>query len=158
MKYKWVSSSGVRNLKAQAVGEELERIRNGNNGKLRNADVIAAAKSNASPLYRYFDWDDTTAAAKWRLEQAGLLIRSVEVCVEISKGKSRDLRAFVSVTRDGDRSYTSISHAMSDADLREQVLADALRELQSWREKYASLSEFAKVHTAIDSLSKRRVA
>lgn len=158
-KYKWSNAGGIRSLKAQAVGEELERIRTRHRGKLRNLDVIEEARDKRSALHKYFDWDDTSAAAKWRLEQAGLLIRSIEVVVEVAKGKARDLRAFVSVKRQGDRSYTSLADAMSDDDLRAQVLSDALRELQSWRERYSNLSELAKLFPAIDRhLKSRRAA
>lgn len=83
-----------------------------------------------------------------------MLIRSVEVVVEVQKSKPTHLRAFVSVKRDSDRSYTSIGHAMSDEDLRKQVLADAWGELEGWRKRYANLTEFAKIHAAIDRLKK----
>lgn len=157
-KYKWANAGGIRSLKAQAVGEELETIRNRHRGKLRQVDVVEAARDKKSPLHKYFDWDDSAAAAKWRLEQAGSLIRSIEVVVVTTAGRNRDLKAFVSVRRQSERSYTSLAHAMSDAELRQQVLADALKELQSWRERYSSLSEFAKIHSAIDRHTKTRQA
>ncbi len=71
--------------------------------------------------------------------------------VEQSRGpKANTVRAFVSVTRDRARSYTSIADAMSDDELRAQVVATAWDELAAWRRRYEGLSEFAKVFGAID--------
>lgn len=153
-KYKWAGSEGIRGLKAQQVGEALEDIRTHHNGRLTPELVVDAAKDKKSPLYRYFEWDDAKAGTNWRKTQASLLIRSITIVVEVKKGKQPKLRAFVSVKRGTDRSYTSIAHAMSDEDLRKQVLADAWNELEAWRTRYANLSEFAKIHAAIDRMKK----
>lgn len=153
-KYAWAGAAGIRGLKAQQVGEEFERIRTRRNGRLTPDAVLDAAKDKKSPLHRYFDWDDKSAAGKYRINQAGMLIRSITVIVEVKKGPRQKFRAFVSVRRDKDRSYTSIGHAMSEAGLRKQVLHDAWAELEGWRKRYANLSEFAKVHTVIDTLKK----
>jgi hypothetical protein len=153
-KYVWSGGAGLRGLKAQQVGEELERIRTQHNGRLTGQDVVEAAQHSRSILRKYFEWDDKAAGAKHRLAQAGDLIRSIEVVVEVKKGPVKKLRAFVSVRRDKDRSYTSVGHAMSDEDLRIQVLTDAWGELEGWRKRYANLKEFAKVHAVIDRLKK----
>jgi len=50
-------------------------------GRLSPADVVETARDPASPLHHCFDWDDSTAAESWRLEQARRLIRSVRVVV-----------------------------------------------------------------------------
>lgn len=153
-KYKWAGAEGIRGLKAQEVGELLESIRTRHNGRLTPELVLAAAEDKKSPLHRYFEWKDEKAAATWRKTQAGILIRSITIIVEVKKGPQPKLRAFVSVRRGADRSYTSIGHAMSDEDLRKQVLADAWNELEGWRKRYANLSEFAKIHAAIDRMKR----
>lgn len=48
---------------------------------LREADVLADARDEASPLHGYFEWDDTAAAEAHRLSQASALIRRVKVQV-----------------------------------------------------------------------------
>jgi len=50
-------------------------------GRLTAAAVVDSARDPQSPLHRYFEWDDTSAAESWRLEQARSLIRSVRVIV-----------------------------------------------------------------------------
>jgi hypothetical protein len=59
------------------------------------------------------------------------------------------IRAFVSVKRDEDRSYTSILHALSDDGLRAQVVAQAWADLEAWHKRYAELAEFAKFFVLI---------
>lgn len=34
--------------------------------RLTARDILAAARSESSPLHRYFEWDDAVAAAKLR--------------------------------------------------------------------------------------------
>ncbi|MEE2741122.1 MAG: hypothetical protein VYA35_07085, partial [Pseudomonadota bacterium] len=73
-----------------------------------------------------------------------------DVVIESKGGEKSPVRAFVSVKRDGDRSYTSVQHALSDSDLRAQVLASAWAELEAWRRRHAELIELAKVFAVID--------
>lgn len=148
--YKWKPGSRLK-INAKVAGAELERIKTKHNGRLTPNDVLTEAKERASPLHKAFEWDDTEAAHKFRLQQASYLIRSIEVVVTAAKSKTpTNVRAFVSVKRERDRSYTSIAHAMGDKDLREQVVADAWKELQAWRQRYEKLSEFSKIFAAID--------
>lgn len=149
MVYRWKDAASVK-VDAQAAGEELERLRIRANGRLDSRDVVEAARAADSPLHPAFEWNDAKAAERWRHEQAGYMIRSIEVVVDRPDGEAAPIRAFVSVKRDEDRSYTSVAHAMSDADLRAQVIADALKELVAWRDRHAELTELAAVFVAID--------
>lgn len=149
--YKWKPGSRLK-INAKVAGAELERIRTKHNGRLTPEAVLKEAGAKNSPLHKAFEWDDGEAASKFRLQQASYLIRSIEVIVERQKSKTKgsNVRAFVSVKRERDRSYTSLAHAMSDKDLREQVIAQAWEELQAWRRRYEKLSEFSKVFAVID--------
>ena len=149
MVYKWKRGAQVP-LNPQDAGEELERIRVVNNGRLDAENVVEAARPEYAPLHPAFEWDDGKAAVQWRIEQARYLIRSVEVVVDKPDGESSPIRAFVSVQRDEDRSYTSLQHALSDEELRTQVLSQAWRELEAWRQRHAELVEFAKIFSVID--------
>ncbi|MDR6511455.1 hypothetical protein J2792_002327 [Novosphingobium capsulatum] len=148
MIYKWKSSGGLA-LPAQVVGEELERIRVANNGRLEGELVVERARDKANPLHPAFEWNDKKAAHAFRVDQARYLIRHIEVVVA-EKPDAPPTRAFVSVVRDKDRSYTSVQHAMSDEELRQQVLAQAWAELEAWRKRYAELAELADVFASID--------
>jgi len=81
-----------------SVQTELQAIYD-KHGVLTPNLVVEEAKRPDHPLHRRFDWDDSVAARRWRLSQAGQLIRSVTVIVE-RPGASEPIavRAFVSET------------------------------------------------------------
>ncbi len=149
MIYQWKSGSHI-GIDAQAAGEEMEKLRTLYNGRLEPQMVVDAAKDESSPLHDHFEWNDTKAAAAYRNGQAGHLIRCITVEIDNGSGEVAPVRAFVSVKRDEDRSYTSVQHALSDSELRAQVLASAWAELEAWRRRHAELIELAKVFAVID--------
>ena len=111
--------------------------------------VVHYAKSSNHPLHPLFEWDDNVAAQAYRVDQARQVIRSIEVVVDEAP-RAKPTRAFVSVVQDRSRHYTSVQVAMSDEQLRGQVVAQALVELEAWRKRYAELMELANVFAAID--------
>lgn len=147
-KYEWKKGARLSG-NAQQVGRQLESIRKRNAGHLTPEMVVNEAQQSDALLHQYFEWDNHEAADKYREVQAGHLIRAVVVIVE-PNGRLKETRAFVSVTRDEGKSYTSIAHAMSDDELREQVVRRARKELQTWRERYADYQELSSMFTAID--------
>lgn len=146
--YRWKPNSHIR-LDAEVAGEIFERLRTHNNGRLTPEMVAAEAQPKTSPLHDHFEWNDHKAARAYRIDQASHLIRSIEV-EQVVEGQARPIRAYVSVVRGEDRSYTSTAHAMADEELRAQVLDRAWRELEAWRDRHAELTEFARIITAID--------
>src|SRR5690554_4361555 len=97
--YKWRAHAGV-SIPAQVAGEELERIRVANNGRLAQEDVVTAAKAKSSPLHPAFEWNDKQAAHQYRLSQAGYIIRKLDVVQVEGDTAANPIRAFVNVTRD----------------------------------------------------------
>lgn len=155
--YQWKSQMAFASVDPQAVGERLERIRLDKSGELTPEFVLEDAREAKSPLHGCFEWDDGLAAERYRLTQAGDVIRSITVVVSAPNPEtpSTRTRAFVNVETEAGRHYTSIAHAMSDADLRKQVLHRAFQELQSWRSRYTEYQELAAVFGAIDEVEKK---
>ena len=151
MIYQWKPESHIK-IDAQAAGLKMEQIRVRNNGRLEPSLVVEEAKKKNSVLHPHFEWDDGIAATKYRKDQASYLIRSIEVTVKDDGGASQPIRAFVSVVREKDRSYTSVQHAMSDEELREQVIKQAWKELQAWKDRHKELMHFAKVFAVIEEV------
>lgn len=149
MVYSW-KKGAMSAIDAQVAGEEFERLRVRQNGRLASRDVVDAARPASSPLHPAFEWDDAKAAEAWRVDQAGHMIRHIDVTFASGGKESEPIRAFVSVVRDSDRAYTSVAHALSDAELRAQVVAQAWKELEAWRQRHAELVEFAQVFAAMD--------
>lgn len=153
MIYKWKPGSQFK-VKPEVAGAELERLRVKFNGRLVQANIVDAAKSKDNPLHNEFEWDNSKAAHQYRLSQAGNLIRALVVVVEQeNEAKSPPLRAYVNVTQESGRSYTSLAHALSDDELRAQLVEQAWKELSAWKQRYGELTEFAKLVTVIDAMN-----
>jgi hypothetical protein len=150
VRYGWRPGSRVK-IDADKAGREMEDVRRQNGGALTPAALLERARSSNAATHDHFEWDDAVAAEEHRLAQASELIRFITVDVSRSNiEEPKPMRAFVSVEREGERSYTSTAHALSDQELRRQVLDRAWRDLEAWRERHAELTEFAKVFAAID--------
>ena len=146
--YAWRPGSRIA-IDAGKAGRELARIER-SEGELTPLNVLERARSANSALHDHFEWDDTVAAEAHRLSQAGELIRAITVDISRSNLETTPVRAFVSVEREGARSYASVASAMSDAELRQQLLQRAWAELAAFKRKYGELRELAKVFEAMD--------
>lgn len=156
MTYQWKPRVTIP-VDAQAAGEHLEMLRTKCGGSLQPANVLEDARHNNSPLHPAFEWDDSAAAEKYRLEQAGDLIRALVVVVNVGpENDPTPMRAFVSVQIDDEPKYTSLARAMSDEDMRAQLVDRAWRELISWRDRYQEYKELARIARMIDGESKKR--
>jgi hypothetical protein len=142
----------------KAIANELERIRRANGGLLRPEDVVAAARPRGSLLHGQFEWDDARAADEYRLWQARQLIR---VAVTVLPQTDRPIRAYVSLRTDrtvAGGGYRSLCDVLSDGQLREQLLAEALDDLETFRTKYGRLRELAPVFAAARRVKRKACA
>ena len=131
------------------IQEELEAVRKKHKGILYPKDVVEAARTKTSAMHNEFDWDDTEAAQKWRLEQARHLIRVfVEVIGDSKKAPSRVFVALRSEINHGG-GYRLMTDVLNDEQLRARLLNDAYNDMQAFTRKYASLKELAGVFRAI---------
>ena len=139
------------------VGEILRQLAAANNGLLTPEKVVAYAKPASSPLHSRFTWDNTKAAREYRLWEARQLI-SVSLTLIRSGDEDTPIRAFVNLTTDRRKGggYRELSVVMADKSMREQLLADALLELQVFQIKYQQLSELAQVFSEADRLRNRK--
>ena len=157
---------------AQAAGERLHAIK-ASKSALTPELVLADASAKRSPLHAYFEWDDTEAAQKYRLAQAGHLIRSVVVTFEEVEPPSerqvslqgvaaaplspaRPVRAFLPIRdEEGQSSYVPTQEAMADGDMRRQVLERAHAEMAAVGRKYRELQELSGVFQALDQVAEQ---
>ena len=135
--------------KQNIIAVELRRIAQENGGILQPQAVVEAARVKTSPLHSQFDWENSEAAHKWRLHQARNLIRvTVEWLTIPGQTTPVEVRPFVSLTPDRKAEgggYRETVAVLSRKETRDQLLADALAELQAIESKYACLTELAKV-------------
>jgi len=144
----------------EVVHRELQALA-GLPGGLTPAAVVKSASAVQSPLHKFFIWDDTEAAARYRECQAYCLIRSIKVTVQPSGSQPVTVRAFVNIKEAADDgtinfrhrgTYIPIEIALSDEESKRQMLANARRDLAAFRAKYSTLNELASVITAIDAV------
>lgn len=136
----------------EQIADELAHIQHANGGLLRPADVVAFARNEDTALHSKFEWDDTEAAAKWRLVQAREVIR---LNVTIIGDNAGPVRAFVSLSSDRATKgggYRATVDVLSDDIRRSEMLADALDELRSVKRKYEKLRALKPVWDALDSV------
>lgn len=134
------------------VGTHLEALRQKQEGFLTAEEILKDAHKKRSPIHPYFEWNDTDAAREYRLSQARYLMRAI-VVVREEGVEAEPHRAFVVVSSEGksDR-YTSTRDALSDEDMRNQLLERARNEMLAWRRRYSELVELAEVFQAIDKI------
>lgn len=91
------------------------------------SDVVRVARAPDHPLHSRFEWDDTKAAHKWRLDQARELIASVRVEFEQSPGKVVKVHAYHHVREAGPGYYdteTIVRHESLRAALVREMTED----------------------------------
>ena len=162
---------------SKVIAEELARIAKANGGQLTPEDVVKNARAKSSPLHSHFTWDDDEAAERYRLVEASYLIRMVRVKVEMNGNEHPySVRAFVNVgipaeksddeeddadpeePQPLDRCYVPLKVAMKVDDYRQQMLDNAARDLRTFRNKYAILTELSKVFKAAEDFEQGRLA
>lgn len=155
------AKSTLSKAKAKLYANELLRIKRVR-GKLTPDIVLEEARNKSSVLHRFFEWNERTAASKFRIEQARLLLRIITVQID---GRE-PVRAFVNIDvengegwgQENGQQYFPIQEALDNKGLREILLRDAISEMQFFRRKYERLRELAMVRSAIDKTLKKVAA
>lgn len=149
-----------QNADPQEVGEALEvLIARGGDAPLAPAKIVEAAQFLGSPLHPLFEWDDGVAATAYRHDQARKVVQELRVTFVTDEGEvQEDRRAFINVVVGERRGYLTSVQVASDPTLMRQALRTALRELNSWRRRYADLQELGQVFHVLDALDLARTA
>lgn len=149
MVYRWESYK--YSVPAEVVGAEFEKIEK-EHGKITSQFVLDSARDTDSPIHSMFEWDNAIAGEKYRLHQATTIILSLKVEKETEK-KPKVLRAYYNVSETEKKgSFINVDSAFSNPDTQEIILKRALREFQSFRNKYENLKEFAEVFEKFDEV------
>lgn len=163
-KYSWKGGYQYK-VSADTVGGVLNKIEQ-ENGKVTKESFLDYSRDENSETHSMFEWDDSIAAEKYRLRQAGKIISQLEVTIvhedikpreitvqiESTEPQETKISAFVNIAPKAptvNATYYNVSRAMSDEDTRKQVLRNALFELMAFERKYKNFTEFAEVFEAI---------
>lgn len=137
-----------------ALLEEIETIRE-KNGKVTPELVVEFAKDKKTALHGRFEWDETKAAAAYRIEQARRVLRVFVKLEDGENGNPVKVRAFISLPSDRKigNEYRTIEDVLKNPEWRSEMLDMAKKELKSFKEKYRAFSELAGIHEEIDKLT-----
>jgi hypothetical protein len=145
-----VGNKHISKKNAQLANAELVKIRQ-RYGRVTPKHVVAWARPPKNPLHQFFTWDNREAAHEHRLYEASALIRSIKLVIRTDPNATpTTVRAHISVVDPRGASYKPLVEVMSVEATRQALLTEALRELDTFRKKYAALSQLAVVFAAIE--------
>lgn len=141
MKAEW-KIKGIYKADAQKVADEI-----GENS-ITPQEVLEKAKDEHSELHKCFEWNNDVAAEKYRLQQARAIIINL---VYVPKSKEEQpVRCFQITTEKA--VYQPTKQFIVQKDEYQALLAKAKTELESFRKRYAMLTELEAVLEAIDTI------
>ena len=152
-KYSWRVS---HNVPAQIVGETLEQIES-RDGTITRETFLEESRPEDSPTHGCFEWDDSVAAEKYRLNQSSAIIRDIKVTISSDSETPVRATAFVNIMTNPtaqEAQYQSVDVAVTNTDTRQVVLQNALDDLNRLRIKYMDLVELSRIFDEIEKAIK----
>lgn len=150
--YEW-KTKGLYKADADVVGKIFENLEN--TVGLTAENVVEVSRDESSPIHNEFEWDNDVAAEEWRKQQATNMIRNISVVLaEEIDNDVKSVRAFYATEL---HQYENIQAIFNNDSKKEDLLQKAIRELQSFKKKYAFLSKLSVVFDAIDNVTKEVV-
>lgn len=144
MSTEYKAKCNLSKARAQKYGEFLSRL--AKSGPLTPKKIVNVARPQNSILHGWFEWNDGVAAEKYREAQAGHLLRIIVYAPAGGKPE----RAFLNVHVSNKSVFLPAVDVMSDAEMSQEVLQQALTYLRWFRRKYDGLKDLAQVYGAID--------
>lgn len=112
------------------------------------ANIVDYARSEDTELHKCFQWDDSIAAENWRKQQARIVVSSLVVTVEKNTAGSQKYRLIQH--DDSTKEYKPVVFTVRNMDEYGRLLAQAKRELRSFKERYKSITELSEVIEQIE--------
>ena len=153
MIYQYLNNYKFFRVPAQVVGETLEAIEQ-RDGEVTKESLLEESRPKDAPTHDLFEWNNKVAAEKYRLAQAGQVIRMITVKVETVNKEPQMVRAYVNIKPDRitEGRFVNIFSGMSNEETRKIILLNALSELKYFQKKYSSFVELSKLFEAIDEI------
>lgn len=152
-KHKYVVRSGfhINKHDAEVLTETFKRMSNGNRRSIEAEDLVTLSKPKTAATHHMFEWDDKKAAHSYRVEQARHYIQAFDIVFDDS---SDPVRAFPNVNVNGKATYMPMQRVLSNKDLIDQVVADALAQAESWTKRHAALRSVAKLAPVFEAIER----
>ena len=133
---------GYYKADAQKVAEEIGF------GKFTPLEVLEKAKDETTELHKCFEWNDSIAAEKYRLEQAKNIIRML---VYEKETKEQAVVRYYAKT-ETKHVYQSTKQFLVQEDEYQGLLRRALAELEAFKKKYHTLTELESIFEAMETI------
>lgn len=127
---------------AEKVSKEIESISN-----VTPSSILEYARNENSELHKCFEWDDTVAAEKYRLQQARNIVCNL-VYQEEKKEEPTKLRVFYN--QSSTNTYQPTRVLVRNEDSYKELLMQAKSELRAFKNKYKMLTELEDIFNLID--------
>lgn len=145
MVYGW--KDGARfSVNAQIAGEVCEELEK--KGELTAKNLVEVSRPEDAALHVMFNWNDEEAAELYREEQGRCIIRCLIVVPENNTVTSRAYFNIVSKEPE----YHSINTILESKSKYEALIETALKELISFKKKYAAIKELKPIFDAIEQI------
>lgn len=137
------------------VAAELRRIQD-KQGRITPEIVVTAAEKPKSPLHHLFEWDDTVAGHKYRIEQAREVIRSVKLTVTYET-KTVFVPAYI---RDpgaepAAQGYVTITALTSEKDLARTAVKNEFGQAKAALMRAENIAEYLNVRKQVTAIREK---
>lgn len=133
---------GLYKADAQKVADEI------GGGQITPQEVLEKARDVNSELHKCFEWDDSIAAEKYRLQQARSII--INLVYAPKKEEEQSVRCFSLTSKVS--TYQPTQQFLVQEDEYQALLKRALAELEAFKRKYHTLTELEAVFEAIETV------
>jgi hypothetical protein len=138
----------VRERKATVIDRELKKIYK-RDGTVLAIPLLDAARDPKHPLHHYFEWDDTVAAEKYRIDQAMRMIMTSKFVVMLNKSprgvsdlhtRPALVRQFIPAFRG--EGFKMRNEVLNDVEQRAAFVARKKEALRAWCASVIDIKEF----------------
>jgi len=129
-----------RNADAEKVHNEICSI----GESVSPQQIVEFARNENTELHKCFDWNDSTAAEKWRLHEARQI-----VCNLVFEEQNASMPAIRTIQL-GDSGYVPVRLMVTHKDEYQNLLARAKAELRAFKLRYKNLVELEEILALID--------
>ena len=145
---KW-SLKDIFKADAQKCYEEIQEI----GEEVKPEQVLEKARNKKSELHKCFDWDDSSAAEKYRMYQARNVLNHLIVIkrdTEDEESEPVQFRVMLKNDRSESSGYKQTIVMVRDEDEYKKMLELAYAELHAFKQKYSCLSELSEILSLIE--------
>ena len=147
--YRWKTT--FYKAKPETAAEVFKELEGGVGLTAKN--VVDVSRPLDAPLHNEFEWNNDTAAEKYRQYQARVMIQNLEIVITSEKEDEKPVntRAYVTLQKTTKPAqFENIQTVLSTKEKRDALLDMAKHDMIIFKAKYAHLKELASVIVSMD--------